>query len=578
MQKLGLGLAIVVMLSVGLVLRTTLGDTKSTNPPGTANQGPAKLAVLLVFDQMRGDYVARWQPLFGEGGFKRLMREGVWFDHCHYPYASTMTGPGHASISTGCSPNVHGIVANDWYDLGQAAKVNCVATDRYSLVSGTMLKKGQKPLAGASPDLKLAPSIGDAVKVGTENKGRVFALSIKNRSAILPGGKSPDVCYWFSSDLGQWVTSTYYRDRVHPWVAELNRTNPAEKYFDHVWKRTEGVDFEKYAGPDDVEGEGARSYGFGRTFPHAIVGNKDHTTKSRNEAVLFTPFGNEMRLEAVEKLLDAEKPGSGPVGDLLSVSFSSNDLCGHAFGPDSQEVLDMTLRTDRLIERVLKLLDAKVGAGNYSVALTADHGVCPLPEVSASRGFVARRMDTSLLKKKAVEFLRATYPKAITEKTAPIVFLDNDMVYFDPAWLKKSELEPARVEEKLSAWFRTQPGFVAAFPRSYLKQPPLPGATDIELRVRKSWRPDRCGDIQLVTSPYWLMTTSQTGTSHGTPYDYDRHVPLLVLSPGLVAPGVTRHDPVTPQAAAVVLMKSLGIPAPAMADTPLPAGLFLQKR
>jgi len=568
MRGFGLGVAAVAAVSVGLA--TMRGVTNAEPQPAA----PVKLAVLLVFDQFRGDYLPRWRPLFGDGGFNRLLKGGVYFDQCHYPYASTMTGPGHASIASGCSPDTHGIVTNDWYDRAAAAKVNCVATERYALVPAAPVKEGQKPLLGASPSLLMAPALGDAVKSATGGKGRVFALSIKNRSAVLPAGKTPDACYWFSSEQGQWVTSTFYRDRVHTWVAELNQGKPAEKYFDHVWDRLPGIDYEKHAGPDDVVGEGNRDYGFDRTFPHAIVGDKDRSLKSRNEAVVFTPNGNEMLLTAVEKLIDIEKPGTAAAPDFLSISFSSNDLCGHAFGPDSQEVLDITLRSDKVVERLLKLLDAKVGAGNYSVVLTADHGICPLPEVSASRGLVAKRIDPVALKRRATDFLRATFPTAVPEKAVPIAFLDNDLVYFDAAWLKASGLDPAVIEDKLAAWFRTQPGYLAAFPRSYLKKPAPNGASDIERRVRKSWHPDRNGDIQLVTAPYWLDTTYATGTSHGTPHDYDRHAAFLVYGPGVADAGRTRHDPVTPQAAAVILAKTLGIAPPAKAEVGVPEGLF----
>jgi predicted AlkP superfamily pyrophosphatase or phosphodiesterase len=569
-----LGAGLIALALAGLAL---LPDVVARPDPVPPKNGPVKLAVLVVFDQMRGDYLQRWRPLFGNGGFQRLMREGVWFDHCHYPYAATFTGPGHASIATGCSPAIHGIIANTWYDVDHATSAYCATEDRYTPVPPPPPPKPnetrKKPIEGGSSGRLLAPTLADALKGATQSKGRVFSLSIKDRAAVLPGGKEPDFCLWFSSEQSKWISSTFYKNPP-AWVAKWNEGNPAEKYFDKVWEKLEGIDHLKYAGPDDGPGEGAIKAGFGPTFPHAIVGDKDRSTRSRNEAVVTTPFGNDLLMEAIEKLFDEQKPGTGETPELLLVSFSSNDLCGHLFGPDSQEVLDITVRSDRIVERLLNLLDAKVGKGNYSLALTADHGVCPIPELSVRRGLVAQRIDQDLLKKQAAAYLRATFPTATPEQTEPIAFFDGDMVYFNRAWLKNSGLEPAKVEETVARWFRQQPGIAAAFPRSYLMQAAPPGASAIEQRVRRNWMPERSGDILIVPAPYCFVTTYPTGTTHGTPHDYDRHVPLLVLSPGLTAPGETRTDAVTPQAASVILARTLGIAPPARAEVGVPAGLF----
>lgn len=556
---------VLILLLAGLTCRPL--------PAQPATPPPVKLAVLVVVDQLRGDYLARWRPLFSAGGFKRLMRQGVWFEQCHYPYAATFTGPGHASVATGCSPHVHGVIANNWYDRDLGESVYCATEPRYTPVPRPQLKPDQKMPAGGSPGRLLAPTLADALKASTATKGRVFSLSMKDRSAILPGGKQPDFCLWFSSEQAMWINSTYYKEPP-AWATAWNKTNPAAKYFDRVWEKLPNVDHVKYAGPDDAPGEGASKSGFGPTFPHRIVGDKEGSVKSKTDAVLATPFGNDLLFEAVEKLFAHEKPGTGTTPELLALSFSSNDLCGHVFGPDSQEVLDMTLRTDALLERLLNLLDAKVGKGNYSVAFTADHGVAPLPEVAAQRGQTAHRVDLPDLRKRASAYLRAALPAAVPERVDPIAYLDYNLVYFNPTWLKNSGLEPARVEDLLARWLRAQPGLSAAFTRSYLQQPPPSGATETERLVRQSWYPARSGAIQLVEAPYSLLTPYPTGTSHGTPHTYDRHVPLLVLAPGLAAPGHERTDPVTPQAAAAILARTLGIEPPAQAEVGVPAGLF----
>src|SRR3954454_23915846 len=235
--------------------------------------GRPKLAVLVVFDQMRGDYLARWKDLFVEDGFQRLQRDGTWFTDCQYPYACTMTGPGHASILSGCSPDRHGIITNDWFDRANGETVNCVTSERYQNVGsvtaspekeagedkarekkdgeGPAKKKPAKKLGG-TPDRMLAPTLADSLKAATGGQAKVVGLSIKDRSAILPTGKRPDACYWFDLKTGSFVTSTYYGDRPLDWVSAYNAKRPADRWFCQPWTRLRGdLDYARYSGPDD---------------------------------------------------------------------------------------------------------------------------------------------------------------------------------------------------------------------------------------------------------------------------------------------------------------------------------------
>ena len=354
---------------------------------------PVRLAVLVVFDQMRGDYLQRWDELYGDDGFHRLERDGVWFQNCNYPYAGTVTGAGHASLATGTSGYKHGIIFNDWYDRKEGADVNCATHVRYQRVPAAPIKepavkgaKVEKPRPGGTPERMLAPTLADALKAATGGKAKVVSLSMKDRSAALPGGQRPDACYWFDSTDGNFVTSTYYRDAIHPWVADYNSTKPADAWFGKEWTRLRpNLDYEKYSGPDDVVGEDV-GYGEGRTFPHPLDGGLKMPGQKYYNAVYTSPFGNDILLGLVKRAIDAEKLGKHDVPDLLCVSFSSNDSIGHNWGPDSQEVLDVTLRSDLIVKELLQVLDAKVGKGNYMLALSADHGVCPLPEVAAKQG------------------------------------------------------------------------------------------------------------------------------------------------------------------------------------------------
>jgi hypothetical protein len=528
---------------------------------------PAKLAVLVVFDQLRGDYLMKWQDLLGEGGFRRLCQDGAWFQNCHYPYASTMTGAGHASMLTGCSPDRHGIVGNEWHDRDTGEEVYCAATERYRRVPPPA-KVVKRATAGA-PDLLLAPTLGDALKEQTGGRGKVVAISFKDRSAVLPAGHRPDACYWLDGTTGTFVTSTYYRDRLHPWVEQFNVEKPADRWFGKAWDRLRpDVDYFLRAGLDDVAAEG-KGKAQGRTFPHPMTGGLQEPGKEYYEALYNSPFGNDLLLDLAKRAVDGEALGADDVPDLLSVSFSSNDPVGHCYGPDSQEVLDTTLRSDLIIKELLAFLDAKVGRGNYVLALTADHGVCPLPEVAQAKHPEAVRVNPTEQLLAARDFLRRTFSPA-DEKAKWIQTTSGYWMYLNRALIRQYGVDAAKVEDALAGWLKQQPEVLTAYTRTQLMQP-ASADDDLGRRVRKSFHADRCGDVAVIFKPYRLPSTSLTGTTHGTPFDYDTHVPLLAYGPGIG--GGPRREAVTPQAAAAVLAHGLGIKPPAQAEAPLPASL-----
>lgn len=564
MRVAGLGL---VLGLLGLVV----GSGGEAAPPA-ATERP-RLAVLVVFDQLRGDYLTRWDELFGPDGFRRLEKEGVWFQNCHYPYAYTVTAAGHASVATGCSPDKHGIVGNEWYDRTAGQSVSCVGSERYEQVPPRARKKADKkpPKArGAAPDRLLAPTVADALKAATGGKGRVVSLSLKDRSAVLPGGKRADACYWLDGSTGLFVTSTFYRDRLHPWAAEFNRGRPAERWRKETWTRLRSdLDYARYSGPDDVTGEGT-GYAQGRAFPHPFEVDPPKPTSDYYGALYNSPFGNELLLSFVRKAVAAEKLGSRDNTDLLCVSFSSNDVIGHCWGPDSQEVLDVTLRSDRIVKELLNVLDAAVGKGRYVLVLTADHGVCPLPEVTRRRGGEAARLSTALTAGRAEDFLNATFPGKDGEGRW-LEAVEGPWLYLNRALLRERGLKQAEVEKGLARWLEKQTGIQAVYTRTQL-QAGIPAGDVVGQKVLRSFYPERSGDLMVIVKPYYLLGSWLTGTTHGTPHDYDTHVPLLAYGPGIR--GGARKDAVTPQAAAAILARALGIEPPAKAAAGVPAGLF----
>jgi len=544
-----------------------------------------KLVVLVVFDQMRGDYVAKWRPLFGKAGFARMQADGAWFDNCHYPYGVTVTGAGHASMLTGATPAVHGVIGNSWYDRKSGATVSCSDTTRYVRVPPAppdvvkpedAEKKTEEPKAEkvmGTPERMLAPTLGESIKAATGGKARVIGLSFKTRSAVLPVGPKADAAYWLDSTDGMIVTSSYFRDAVHPWVAAFNKTRAADKWFDKDWTRFRpDLDYAKFSGLDKVtaEGTGVKQ---GGVFPHPTDGGAKKIGRAYFDALYNSPYGNDLLLELVKAAVTAEKLGQDATPDLLSVSFSSNDSVGHTWGPDSQEVLDTTLRSDQIMADLLKFLDDTVGAGKYVVCLTADHGVCPLPEVSARKGLDAKRLQTKKLMAAAELFLRLTYaPDALAEtKTKFIENTNFPWVYLNEKLLAARGLKSADVAETLAAFLDKQEGIARTFTRDDLDES-FPDTDRVGRLMQKSYYPSRSGDVAMVMKPYWQAGEALSGTSHGSPYAYDTHVPLLVFG-GNVKPGI-RKDEVTPQAIAAILAKALGIDPPAKAEYGVPAGLF----
>jgi predicted AlkP superfamily pyrophosphatase or phosphodiesterase len=598
--------AVVSLLALlgGLIASTATRPAQAAAP---AEKPRVKLAVLVVFDQMRGDFLDKWKPLFGAGGFARLQADGAWFTDCHYPYATTTTGPGHASMLTGTCPDRHGIVNNNWYDRAAAEDAYCAGSSRYQPVpeipkaaeeeakddkreeKADGKKKAPRPKAVGNPDRLLGETVADVLKRLHGERAKVFGLSLKDRSAVLPTGKRPDGAYWFDGRFG---TSTYYADRVHPWVEALNRSKAADRWLGKEWtKFRPDLDYAKYSGPDDAPGEGkgieAKDgktvlWRQGKTFPHPT--GKDRLNKSYYDAVATSPFGNDLLLELTKACVTAEELGTRDAPDLLVVSFSSNDLIGHAWGPDSQEVLDVTLRSDALMAELLGFLDAKVGKGNYVLAVTADHGICPLPEASAARGLDAKRIDSKALLLGAEEHLHAAFgpedqpaPKADAKgdppkgKAAWVEATSLPWLYLNPRFVKASGKSAAEVARSLADYLAKQDGVARTFTREQLEAG-FAESDAIGRRVARSYHPDRGGDVYVLLRPYHLFGKAlDTGTSHGAPYDYDTHVPLLVYGPGI--PGGPRREAVTPQATAAIFARFLGVPAPKDAEFPVPATL-----
>lgn len=565
------------------------GPGGATEPD--AGKPAGKLVVLVVFDQMRGDYLARWAGQFGPDGFERMKKDGVWFSNCHLPYACSSTGPGHASIATGAPPSVHGIIENDWYDRSAAARVYCVQPlrpfDRIpplppQAASG---KSSRGAAIGFSPERLLAQTVGDQLQAATNGAGRVVSLSIKDRTAALMGGRKPTAAYCFDTRDGAFHTNSYYADTVLPWVDELNASKASGRWVGKEWaKFRPDLDYDRFAGPDAAANEG---YGYAqkRVFPHPMSDSTKPDSKYFG-AVETSPYGNELLFELVKKAVVAERLGRGSTADLLCVSFSSNDLIGHQWGPDSWEVLDVTLRSDRLIGDFLKFLDEAVGRDRYVMAITADHGVCPIPEQKRYPKLYpapARKSVRDILPPLAAA-LDETYGKT---PAGPTRWFDGNDTDWDQIWpwiylnrraIQARGLDPDVVADFAAQWVGNRPFMQTAFTRKQIEANALPlhaqaqetAVRALFERVKLAYHPARCGDVIGVPKPGVLITSYPEGTGHGTPHAYDTHVPALVYGAGVPAVG-QRDEPVSSLVVAPTVAWALGIDPPTGAVEKVPA-------
>jgi predicted AlkP superfamily pyrophosphatase or phosphodiesterase len=494
------------------------------------------LVVVLMIDQFRADYLERFRPHFGPGGFRRLMEQGATFTDCRYRYAVTKTACGHATVLTGVNPNVHGIIANDWIERETLKRVNCVDDDTALVVGLPEVRGGAKlpaklSVRAASPRRLLATTVGDELKLDRGPGPKVIGVSSKDRSAVLLGGKLADAAYWM--DKGRIVTSTAYMKELPAWVKAFNETGRIDAYFDKVWDRVLPVAaYERLQGADDAAGEGAEA-GMGTTFPKRVNGGAATLTPAFYDAFENSPFKSEVLVDFAREVVAQEKLGQRGVTDVLCLSFSTNDSVGHTYGPDSHEIMDITLRTDRLLADFLDFLDARIGLKNCTIVFTADHGTAPLPErVKAMNPAIsAGRVDSVRLLKTCEAALDAAFGPLAEGKRWLVP--DANQFLFAAGVLAEKKLAPVAAENVVRDAMRTVEFIDEAYTRTALLAGDVKGAYAEATRL--SFSRERTGDVCYRVKPYWVER--KTGTNHGTPYAYDVCVPLVWFGVG-VKPGV----------------------------------------
>jgi hypothetical protein len=491
-----LRLASVALLLI--VLSSTAPRTAAPDAAPPRGEGPVKLVLLIAVDQFRYDYLTRFRTEYN-AGFNRLLTEGADFTNAFLEHYPSVTAVGHSTMMSGATPSVSGIVGNDWYDRSLGKSVTSVDDPDTQLVGGNG--------AGSSPHRMLVDTVGDELKsasrapAGTEQAPKVFGLSLKDRAAVLPAGHMANAAFWLDTTAGNFVTSTYYRKDLPPWVADFNAKKIPDSYAGKTWT---------YLDP---------SAGAGHALPplgQALYG-----------AVYGSPFGNDLLEAFAEAALQAEKLGQRGVTDILTVSFSSNDAVGHSYGPDSPEVHDIAVRTDRVIGQLLARVDALVGLDHTIVVLTADHGVAPLPELQQSRHLPGGRYKGEDLFNPIQDALTAKYGAGkwivATAGTSP---------YLNDALIAEKKLDPVEVRKVAAAAAATAPRVARVYTRDQILAGQIPNDV-IGRRIMRGEHLTRSGDIEVILDPYWMRAGS--GTTHGTPYAYDTHIPLVFMGPGIKA-------------------------------------------
>jgi predicted AlkP superfamily pyrophosphatase or phosphodiesterase len=557
--------------SLVLILAAASFGQRRTQRTSSAPKRP-RLVLLIAVDQFRYDYLERFGDLFVPNGLRRLLRDGASWTQSNYDHTPTYTAPGHGTMMTGAYPAESGIIGNEWLDRATGKRITSVSDDSVKLLGGD-----PNDPAAASPSRLMCSTVGDELRLATNDRAKVIGISIKDRSAILPAGRHANAAYWFSWNSGTMVSSTYYFNQLPPWVSAFNAAKPADKYFGAKWERLlPENEYSKRAGADSPSWEtvGSASHDT-NAFPHTITGGATTPGRSFYTALDYSPFINDLLLSFAQQAIVNEQLGQDDDTDVLTVSFSANDYVGHRFGPYSREVMDVTLRTDRQIAALLDFVQARVGLSNTLVAFTADHGVSPIPEHAAALGLGGGRVKFADVMGKIQAAISERYnaPGKSPDPTADYLlkfneggtqreWFINSTIYFNYDALKRDGVNVEEFSPLVCAAALTVPGIARCFTRMQL----LRGATSItdpiERRVLHGFYPGRSGDVTLVAEPYKYLGETLTAT-HGSPYSYDTHVPTILMGAG-ISPG-RYFEAATPADIAPTLAALLRITPPSNA-------------
>ncbi|TDR26019.1 alkaline phosphatase PafA [Flavobacterium cheniae] len=474
---------------------------------GTAQDKP-KLVVGIVVDQMKMEYLYRFSSDFSENGFKRLMKEGYTFHNTHYNYMPTYTAPGHASVYTGTTPSVHGIVGNEWFNKATGKEMYCTDDETVSTIGDDSKKEGKM-----SPRNLQSSTITDELKLSTNFKGKVIGMSIKDRGAILPAGHFADWAFWYSK-TGAFISSTYYGEKLPDWATQFNAEKNYLKYVTKGWDLLKPKETYNESLTDNNPYEG-KLYKKAPFMPYNLQDMYD-----ANDAGILrsTPYGNNLLADFAKKAIESENLGKDNITDFLAVSFSSTDYIGHVLGPRSIELQDTYLRLDETIADFLAYLDKTVGKGNYLVFLTADHAGAENVTYLKDNKYKVDNINYKNIQKELKEFSETTFGENL------VLDYSNYNLFFDKAKVKAKGLNLQEVKQTFKDYLHKQD----YIKRVYTEEEITNGnPSDYYLDfITKGYDPTQNGELIMIFKPGYVEYSS-TGTTHGSPYSYDTHVPLI---------------------------------------------------
>ena len=482
-----------------------------------AQKKQPKLVVGIVVDQMRYDYLTRFWGKYRDDGFKKLVNNGYNCKNANYNYMPTYTGPGHASIYTGTTPENHGIIGNNWYDKTTKKSVYCAGDDTVNPI-GTESSSGKM-----SPHRMKTTTFADENRLFTQMRGKTIGVSIKDRGAILPAGHSANAAYWFDGGKnGDFITSSFYMNDLPEWVKSFNKSDAVESYLKE-WNTLYDIETYTESGNDLNTFEGGFKGKETATFPYDLA---ELSKQNGGLGILkSTPYGNNIVTDFALTTIDEEQLGQDNITDVLAVSYSSTDYVGHNFGVNSKVVEDTYIRLDLDLERFFKALDDKVGKGEYTVFLTADHGAVDVPAYLQSVKIPAGYLSNSKTKKRFEAFMSSTFgaDDLVENVSNNQVFLNRDKI--KTLGLNLDDVQETIVNELIS-YDHIDKVYSAKTMRS------VEFSNGIETLLQKGFNQKRSGDILMVSDPAYI-SYSKTGSTHGSGLNYDTHVPLLFFGKGI---------------------------------------------
>ncbi|MBU3675876.1 MAG: alkaline phosphatase family protein [Chitinophagaceae bacterium] len=495
------------------------GKTKTDQPA---------LVVGIVVDQMRADYLYRYEGVFGNNGFKRLMREGHVCENTFIRYLPTYTGPGHAGIYTGSVPALHGIASNDWFERNPWRSVYCTTDTSVQAVGGNA-RAGKM-----SPTNLWATTITDELRLSSNFRSKVFAVSVKDRASILPGGHTANAAYWMDDSNGVFMSSTYYMNQLPKWVNAFNAKNSAKTYMDGNWNLMLPTNRYTQSAPDEQAYEGKFLNETNTSFPHKL-------SHLRGADIKKTPFGNNILADFAKQLVQEEQLGQGAATDFLCISFSSTDYVGHMYGPNALELEDTYARLDAVMADLLEYLDREVGQGRYTVFLTSDHGVAHNPQYLKNNKlpgdfFFGRDLRKNLNQQLATRF--PVVPDSLIKEVG------ENYIWLNDALMQARNISRNEVVDAVMENLKMYPEIQWAVDMKKLGQTALP--EPIASMAVHGYVAQRSCDILLLLKPGYLDAYSKTGSTHGTWNPFDARIPLLFygwgIQPGITYASVAMHD------------------------------------